>query len=569
MKIYKAQPVPGYTVPDLNLVATETLPSNPDDPSACSGHYQGVHIVEALRRSLPGRTVDGVLRELLLRKASELVVPAPSPEPCPHETTRHIASENVRVCLDCKVDVATGLPYARRSRSGDADIPKSDLERLARDFINNNENGPEWCSPGGARRLLTRLLADVDQNAEKRGRVLAEMQAQRAPEAWACVHGVEMPHASKLCPHCVRFVWEDQRSSDPLHLRVEDRTAHARGILRGWGCDALYGPCACGEDHNDELRTEPATPESVHGFGGVDPRSAEGHLRSVLWELLGGQGAESVESAAQRVVRDLRVARAELEQVREEARRCSADEKVDRLKVRPELADLGEKKSAAQDEEPWFSVTTPASMPSLIDMHRGWKRAWEVVAKEHGSTECQCDCCGEIWQYMGSTVEGHGFRHRDLNGKGRASVLVPLDRDDYMPANEPATLADVYKRTLEDIANTPGCPPGLYALVADALGWCREHTVVTEGAPPSLPSKILTILGEVGAEFVRASADHEPHHSAHESFAVLDEERDELWDEVKKRRSPERTKRIREEAIQVAACAVRLVHDICDREVRS
>ncbi len=51
------------------------------------------------------------------------------------------------------------------------------------------------------------------------------------------------------------------------------------------------------------------TPAATHSFAGVDPRSAEGHLRSVLWDILGGMGAESVESAAQRVVRERDVAR--------------------------------------------------------------------------------------------------------------------------------------------------------------------------------------------------------------------------------------------------------------------
>jgi hypothetical protein len=44
---------------------------------------------------------------------------------------------------------------------------------------------------------------------------------------------------------------------------------------------------------------------------------------------------------------------------------------------------------------------------------------------------------------------------------------------------------------------------------------------------------------------------------------VLLEEMDELWDEVKK--NPRKQKRyIREEAIQVAAMAIRLVHDCFD-----
>jgi hypothetical protein len=45
--------------------------------------------------------------------------------------------------------------------------------------------------------------------------------------------------------------------------------------------------------------------------------------------------------------------------------------------------------------------------------------------------------------------------------------------------------------------------------------------------------------------------------------AVLMEEVDELWDEIK-RREPNHTA-IREEAIQVAAMAIRFIRDVCDR----
>lgn len=63
-------------------------------------------------------------------------------------------------------------------------------------------------------------------------------------------------------------------------------------------------------------------------------------------------------------------------------------------------------------------------------------------------------------------------------------------------------------------------------------------------------------------EFNRATDTHAPQSSAHEGYAILLEEVDELWDEVKLKsfvRSPER---MRTEAIQVAAMAMRFVVDI-------
>lgn len=73
-----------------------------------------------------------------------------------------------------------------------------------------------------------------------------------------------------------------------------------------------------------------------------------------------------------------------------------------------------------------------------------------------------------------------------------------------------------------------------------------------------------TVLDEVAAELARARAKFpRPQASAHEGFAILDEERDELWDEVKDNH-PDRIERMRAEAIQVAAMAIRFIEDVCD-----
>ena len=53
-----------------------------------------------------------------------------------------------------------------------------------------------------------------------------------------------------------------------------------------------------------------------------------------------------------------------------------------------------------------------------------------------------------------------------------------------------------------------------------------------------------------------------PFNSHHEGFAVLKEEVDELWDEVK-RKSPDKEK-LKREAIQVGAMALRFIHDLCE-----
>lgn len=60
-------------------------------------------------------------------------------------------------------------------------------------------------------------------------------------------------------------------------------------------------------------------------------------------------------------------------------------------------------------------------------------------------------------------------------------------------------------------------------------------------------------------ELRRANAQFGPFRSAHEGYAILKEEVDELWDEVKANASKEC---LRDEAMQVAAMAIRFIMDL-------
>lgn len=68
----------------------------------------------------------------------------------------------------------------------------------------------------------------------------------------------------------------------------------------------------------------------------------------------------------------------------------------------------------------------------------------------------------------------------------------------------------------------------------------------------------------VQEEVYKAIEKYEPFHSAHEGFSVLNEEVDELWEEVKRKQGERNTTKLRQEAIQVAAMAIRFIHDICN-----
>ena len=55
---------------------------------------------------------------------------------------------------------------------------------------------------------------------------------------------------------------------------------------------------------------------------------------------------------------------------------------------------------------------------------------------------------------------------------------------------------------------------------------------------------------------------HSKWNSAHEGYAVILEELDELWDEVKKSRLSRSQERLHDEARQVAAMAIRFMLDV-------
>jgi len=72
-----------------------------------------------------------------------------------------------------------------------------------------------------------------------------------------------------------------------------------------------------------------------------------------------------------------------------------------------------------------------------------------------------------------------------------------------------------------------------------------------------------SIAGEAIKELERATQMNGPFSSAHEGWAVMKEEFDELWKEIKKKHSERDKEKMHTEAIQVAAMAMRFVHDIC------
>ncbi len=74
--------------------------------------------------------------------------------------------------------------------------------------------------------------------------------------------------------------------------------------------------------------------------------------------------------------------------------------------------------------------------------------------------------------------------------------------------------------------------------------------------------KINDIASELVIEAMRASTQYPKFFSAHEGYAVLKEEVDELWDEIKKKTHDKVL--MRKEAIQVGAMAIRFIYDVIE-----
>ena len=76
-------------------------------------------------------------------------------------------------------------------------------------------------------------------------------------------------------------------------------------------------------------------------------------------------------------------------------------------------------------------------------------------------------------------------------------------------------------------------------------------------------AELMDLWRDVRSELQRAMELFPPFHSAHEGWAVIKEEMDELWEIVRFRQdAPARNKLLREEAIQVAAMALRFLIDM-------
>jgi NTP pyrophosphatase (non-canonical NTP hydrolase) len=70
------------------------------------------------------------------------------------------------------------------------------------------------------------------------------------------------------------------------------------------------------------------------------------------------------------------------------------------------------------------------------------------------------------------------------------------------------------------------------------------------------------IFEKVESEIMASTTLHKPFNSSHEGYAVLLEELDEVWEEIKKSKHYILSNEAKQELIQVAAVAMRMINEL-------
>lgn len=146
----------------------------------------------------------------------------------------------------------------------------------------------------------------------------------------------------------------------------------------------------------------------------------------------------------------------------------------------------------------------------------------------------------------GEVKEALGFAADDPN------VHVRIMRGTGNPFADRELMDDILMQAAGDVTDTVtniGCRP--FPETGD------------EKVARLMPAISAVMEAEVYNEVLKAVGKHAPMHSPHEGWAVIQEELDELWDEVKADRG--RMLSARKEAIQVAATAIRYLVDLDPR----
>lgn len=84
--------------------------------------------------------------------------------------------------------------------------------------------------------------------------------------------------------------------------------------------------------------------------------------------------------------------------------------------------------------------------------------------------------------------------------------------------------------------------------------------------PTLLPTIGNRLAEEIDDELYKARSKNRPFNSSHEGYAVILEELDELWEEVRKKRSERDLEHMKRECIQIAAMSIRFIQDLIEEK---
>lgn len=90
----------------------------------------------------------------------------------------------------------------------------------------------------------------------------------------------------------------------------------------------------------------------------------------------------------------------------------------------------------------------------------------------------------------------------------------------------------------------------------------EEHSITAAMGKLSTPTKDAMALNAIADEISAARSKHKPLNSSHEAFAVIKEELDEFWDEVRKKSAERSRENMKNELVQTAAMCVRAISDL-------
>jgi hypothetical protein len=149
----------------------------------------------------------------------------------------------------------------------------------------------------------------------------------------------------------------------------------------------------------------------------------------------------------------------------------------------------------------------------------------------------------------------------DLADVARADVLVAINPPAFHNAGTGGRHVELgYAIALAKTIVLVGAPSNIFHHLSDVVHVpdCSRIVEALEALPAPPPRAELDAMNAIVAEFYRAEAKHKPMNSHHEGYAVILEELDELWDDVKADRKDAALK----ECVQVGAMALRFIANL-------